>query len=207
MSSSTILAGGGDCASVAQPPSGSQSQKIVPPLEFSTEHLHLRRLRPSDADEYFSFSSCSEVTRYLPWRTHQKIDEAAVDIERYREGEMENRFTWAVTLLGAGCVVGIVGCEVRDGGIGVGYILHRDVWGRGYAVEAVNMLLSWAGQRPELAVAWAVCDVENVSSRKVLSKVGLSDSGVPWLISCPNLQQEARKGCLYAKMLRPLVAG
>jgi ribosomal-protein-alanine N-acetyltransferase len=130
---------------------------------------------------------------------HRNIDEALIDIEMYLEGEKEGRFTWAITLTGTEQLVGLVGCEVRDRDIGIGYILNSHVWGRGYAAESANTLLAWAGKYREIEVAWAVCDAENVTSRKVLSKIGFVDSGVPWTISCPNLSETARRACLYVR--------
>jgi ribosomal-protein-alanine N-acetyltransferase len=199
MSSSTVLSPSDACIQVAQTFSEAESNGLVPPSEFSTERLHLRRLRLSDAGDYFSFSSCALVTRYLPWRTHRNIDEALMDIEMYLQGEKENRFTWAVTVTGTEQLVGLVGCEVRKGDIGIGYILDSQVWGRGYAAESANTLLAWAGKHPDIAVAWAVCDAENVSSCRVLSKIGFFDSGVPWTISCPNLSEMVRKAYLYVR--------
>jgi len=209
MSSSAVLAPSDRCTALAQTFSEKESKERFPPSEFSTERLHLRRLRLSDAGDYFSFSSCSEVTRYLTWRTHRTIDEALMDIDLYLEGEKENRFTWAVTETGTDSVsvVGVVGCEVRDGGIGIGYILHPHVWGHGYAAECVNAILSWAGRRPEIAVAWAVCDAENASSNRLLSKIGFIDSGVPWTISCPNVSEVPRKAYLYVRRPDGRVAG
>jgi ribosomal-protein-alanine N-acetyltransferase len=130
---------------------------------------------------------------------HRNIDEALIDIEMYLEGEKEGRFTWAITLTGTEQLVGLVGCEVRDRDIGIGYILNSHVWGRGYAAESANTLLAWAGKYREFEVAWAVCDAENVTSRKVLSKIGFVDSGVPWTISCPNLSETVRRACLYVR--------
>jgi ribosomal-protein-alanine N-acetyltransferase len=196
-----------DCVAIATEGSAVALELHAPPSGFSTEHLRLRCLRLSDATDYFSFSSCAEVTRYLPWRTHRQIDEAVADIEAYLRGEQENRFTWGVTVAGADRLVGLVGCELCNGGMGVGYILHADVWGRGYAAEAVSALLSWAEQRSDIALAWAVCDAENISSMKVLSKIGFVDSGVPYLMSCPNLSNSERKACVYARRCGTYGAG
>jgi RimJ/RimL family protein N-acetyltransferase len=77
-------------------------------------------------------------------------------------------------------VIGIVGA-IRTPE--VGYIFHKDSWGKGYATEALAafMPLLWAHIDPVTApegrqydYAEAFTDVENLSSRRVLEKCGFT---------------------------------
>jgi len=58
----------------------------------------------------------------------------------------------------------------------MGYVLARDVWGRGYATEAAAALLAY-GFAAGLHRIGATCDPENAASARVLEKIGMSFEG------------------------------
>src|SRR5919199_3543812 len=110
-----------------------------------------------------------EVTRYLPWQPHASADQTAafvrVCIAACDEGK---RLPFVITLRQDELPIGMI--EVRFGEISAdfGYVLARSLWGRGYMTEAARALVSETLARPAIWRVWAVCDVDNTASARVL---------------------------------------
>ena len=71
----------------------------------------------------------------------------------------------------------VVGNEIPDGEIEIGYFLKEAEWGKGYATEACKRLLQFAFEDSPLTKIVAVIDDENEASRHVLQKSGLRSTG------------------------------
>ena len=67
--------------------------------------------------------------------------------------------------------------------------------------EALQPLVNWVINQPEIYRVWAVCDCENLASARVLEKIGMTREGVlrRWLIH-PNLSDVPRDCLCYAKV-------
>jgi RimJ/RimL family protein N-acetyltransferase len=74
-----------------------------------------------------------------------------------------------------GCAVKRKSVEASDGEIG--YVLHKDYWGRGIATEAVEVLLRFGFEELKLHRIFATCMTENLGSKRVLEKNGLRLEG------------------------------
>jgi ribosomal-protein-alanine N-acetyltransferase len=83
----------------------------------------------------------------------------------------------------------------------LGYVLARPFWNRGYMTEAVVAVSSWALEQEEIARVWAVCDVENIASARVLEKAGFEREGMleRWMV-LPNRGTEPRDCYCYGKV-------
>jgi RimJ/RimL family protein N-acetyltransferase len=53
-------------------------------------------------------------------------------------------------------------------------VLARSAWRQGYATEAARAVVAWGLAQPEMHRVWAVCDVENPASGRVLEKAGMT---------------------------------
>jgi len=60
----------------------------------------------------------------------------------------------------------------------VWFKLHPDIWGKGYATEALNKLLDFGFYTLKLHRIEAGCAVDNIASVKVLEKVGMHPEGM-----------------------------
>ena len=79
------------------------------------------------------------------------------------------------------------GEEVGSGGFGgrpgsdrrltVGYAVHEEHRGRGYATELLELLTSWALARPEVDRVRATIRPDNVASLRVAAKAGFEPTG------------------------------
>ena len=83
----------------------------------------------------------------------------------------------------------------------LGYVLARHYWNQGLMTEALQPLVDWAIVQPEIYRVWAVCDIDNLASARVLEKVGMTCEGIlhRWLIH-PNVSNEPRDCLCYGKV-------
>ena len=72
----------------------------------------------------------------------------------------------------------VVGNEIPESAIEIGYFLKEAEWGKGYATEACKRLLQFAFEDSPLTKIVAVIDDENEASRQVLEKSGLRNTGL-----------------------------
>jgi RimJ/RimL family protein N-acetyltransferase len=176
---------------------------IRPPAMFASRRLVLRRPRLSDADDIFdNYAADLEVTHYLTWRPYKEKSEVAPflqsRLDRWDSGE---EFSWAITRTDEDRVIGMIACRVREHAADIGYVLSRRYWGRGYVTEAAKAISDWAGNLETVYRVWAVCDVDNKASARVLEKVGMQREGIlRRYILHPNISSEPRDCLVYSKI-------
>ncbi|MDQ7793849.1 MAG: GNAT family N-acetyltransferase [bacterium] len=171
---------------------------------FETERLNLRPPAMEDAHVIFSrYAQDAEVTRYLLWRPHTDIAETRAFLKKCLDAwASAEEFTWVIQLSGLSEPIGMVAARPRGHRAEVGYVLARPYWGKGYMTEAlsqvVDSLLSFSG----LSRVWAVCNVENPASARVMEKAGMTCEGIlrRWNVF-PNISSEPRDCHVYARVL------
>lgn len=152
--------------------------KDIPTVK--TERLILRKLRKSDLDDVFEYSSDQEVPRYLLWDTHKTKSVTKAYINRalkwYKCGQF---YDWAIEFNGK--MIGICGfskIDVLNDTAEVGYVLNRSFWGQGIASEAVRAVLNFGFRTLCLLRIEAQYIEENERSKRVLEKCGFVSEGV-----------------------------
>jgi len=164
-------------------------------VPLTTERLELRPWRASDAPAVVEIFGFPEVLSKLGDPAHPS---SAPDLERaertvakwFEIGEPDGRGCWAVTERGSDRVVGGVllltldplSGPSREEDVEIGWWLHPDVWGRGYATEAGRAALGHAWEYG-LPRVHAVTHPGNEDSMKVCRKLGMTHEGLrqtPW---------------------------
>jgi ribosomal-protein-alanine N-acetyltransferase len=154
--------------------------RLIPPEIIETARLRLRLPRPEDADVIFQeYAQDPEVLKYLMWRLHDNIQTTRAFVKRclkvWQAGAV---FPWVITLKDDGRLAGMLELCIDGHRADLGYVLARSYWGRGYATEAVKAVTAWALAQPAIYRVWAVCDVENIASARVLEKAGMQREGI-----------------------------
>ena len=146
-------------------------------LILETERLLLREFVPEDMDALAAVLSDPETMRYYP----AALDRAGVAawIERNRRRYADDGHgLWAMVLKSSGEVIGDCGLtrqtvdEVDE--IEIGYHVRRDLWGRGYAPEAARACRDYGFSRLGAERLISLIRPENIPSRRVAEKIGLS---------------------------------
>ena len=156
-------------------------------LVSETERLWIRQWNQSDAERVLDIQSRREVVRWLDDDAEVMVhlEQARDRIERWRsvpakEGPPCGH--WALEVKDTGVVVGAVLLVLmptlnRPAGareIQVGWHLHPDSVGRGYAREAASAALAY-GMKHGLTMIRALMYVDNVSSARVARAVGMTE--------------------------------
>lgn len=150
-----------------------------------TERLLLRHWTPADLPAFFDIYSRDEVTRWLgpqPRAPLATIDAADRRLARWREVQLEPPLgLWAVVPLGATAPVGtclLMPLNDAQGATGeteIGWHLHPDHQGRGYATEAAAGILTRTDSLPRVL---ALTDPDNLPSQAVANRLGMHDDGL-----------------------------
>jgi RimJ/RimL family protein N-acetyltransferase len=176
---------------------------VKPPTTLETERLRLRPHVMADAAAIFAtYAQDPEVARYVTWRPHQSVRTVREFLQsRALARRAGTAFSWAVTLRDGGRIVGNIEARPSDHRVELGYVLARAYWGRGLMAEAVRALTDWALAQPEVHRVWAVCDVENGASARVLEKAGMAREGLlrRWSLH-PGVSATPRDCWCYARV-------
>lgn len=176
-------------------------------LNLKSERLLLRPVRETDLDVEVEMGTDPEVMKYIgELETREKIVQDMPKFVRRCAGGCIG--IWCVLersteeKLGTAILLPlpieeddtnwdlVVGDELPDCEIEIGYMLKRSAWGRGYATEATKRLLKFAFEETPLEELVATIDPENTASRRVLEKCGLVYEGIrrAYAVDCPGFR-------------------
>ena len=143
-----------------------------------TDRLLLRTYTDDDFEQYFDLHRREDVARYLPWypRDEQAARDALARHQRLTVEVDDQGLTLAAVDPGSGRLVGdfvliLRSVEHRRGE--VGYVLHPDFAGRGFATEGAAHMLEIAFGQLDLRRVIGRIDSRNRASARVLTKLGL----------------------------------
>ena len=157
-------------------------------LVAETNRIVVRPWRPAEAEVLFGMRSDPQVARWMadttPWCDRRQADGAITSWQAELDTD-PTLGTWAIVPRTAGVAVGSVSLRPLPDGAGeveIGWVLHPDAWGLGYAREAAAAVLAH-GRTLELARIWALMWPGNAPSARVCRAIGMQDLGVvadPW---------------------------
>ncbi len=176
------------------------------PSRIETARLVLRPPVAADAAAMFAYASDPETTRFLSWSRHT----AQADTTTFLDF---SEATWRRWPAGPYAILSrederLIGCsglafETRRVAA-TGYVLAREVWGRGLATEALAAMVALA---PTLGVErlYALCHVDHGASVRVLEKCGFEREGrLRRHSEFPNLSPGRLEDVLcYARVFNP----
>ena len=174
---------------------------MKPPERIETERFFLRVPSMDDAPDIFTaYAQDSEVTRYLTWLPHKNVEETYQIVERilklWKAGDV---YSYAIAPKDSDTVIGMIAMHPDGLRIGLGYVLARAHWGKGYVTEVARAIIDWAFQQPSIYRVYATTDVENIAARHVLEKVGMQCEGtLRKYIVHPNISGVPRDSYMYA---------
>lgn len=152
------------------------------PTALRTARLLLRPWRLDEVDRFLDIYRRPEVVRWFSAAPLRDRREAVSRIERSRAQLADDpRFgRWAIVERSSAVAVGTVILQPLPNGEGeveIGWHLHPDSWGKGFASEAARAVLrrGFADGLPEI---WAVTDLDNHRSVAVCRRIGMRLLGV-----------------------------
>lgn len=152
-----------------------------------SERLTLRPWTPADAEAVFDMYSRWEVMRFLGTNPTVMTEpaQAGDKIAAWNAFPGPLHGVWAIVPTGEDRPVGTAllkllphsGSKAPSADTEVGWHLHPDAWGRGYATEAGGRLLAHAWSH-DLTEVFAVTYPENTPSQAVCLRLGMAPLGM-----------------------------
>jgi RimJ/RimL family protein N-acetyltransferase/uncharacterized glyoxalase superfamily protein PhnB len=140
-----------------------------------TERLRLRPLIPDDAPALFRIYGDPQTMRYIPYLPHQTVTETKGHI--VRSLAVPGSHHWAICWQGSEEAIGHVLYLGQTRLPGMGYIVRRDLWGRGVIPEACQAALAYGFEELGLEQLELWIDQNNVASQRVALKLGFRLKG------------------------------
>jgi [ribosomal protein S5]-alanine N-acetyltransferase len=144
-----------------------------------TNRLYLRELETDDLDFLTALHQDKAVMQYIgPLRSRDQVaDRIGKIIHGY--SERPGLGIWMCCLRNSHTPIGWACLKDLDGTaqIEVGYRFARSYWGNGYATEITRSLLTYGFQDRQIPEIAAVTRPDNLASRRVLEKAGLTFQG------------------------------
>ncbi|MBD3922156.1 GNAT family N-acetyltransferase [Paenibacillus sp. PR3] len=149
--------------------------------QFETKRLVLRQLNLDDAADVFDYFARDEVTQFYDLATFTEQRQAEELIQQWNNRYMRSEgIRWGITLRGEDRVIGTCGFHSwsqEHNKIEVGYELTPEYWQQGIMSEALKAVIAYGFEHMKLNRIEAHIDPDNISSRKLLQKVGLTEEG------------------------------
>ena len=147
--------------------------------ELRTERLLLRRWRESDGDRWAELNGDPVAMEHFPSSFTREQSDAQMAVF---DAEIEERGwgLWAVEVVDAGAFIGFVGLRPPPWeahftpAVEIGWRLHRDSWGHGYATEAAREALRFGFQDLDLDEIVSFTIPANARSRAVMERIGMT---------------------------------
>lgn len=142
---------------------------------MESERIFLRPFVIGDVEEVFAVCRDFNVTKYLPLPYPYTLDMAKSWISSQEENK-DKRLEFAVILKSNNKLIGSIGLGIEntDRHGEVGYWISPDYWGKGYATEALKLLIDFAFKKLKFHKIYAKHYVENPASGKVMQNCGMS---------------------------------
>ncbi len=145
--------------------------------------IALRKLRRSDADSIQRHANNRDIARFLPRLPFPyTLQEARKWITLTpRLAREDKAYNLGIEDVESGKIVGMIGLRSinrQDRNAEVGYWVGTSFQRRGYAGEALDLILKFAFKELRLARVYAVVHQKNVASVKLLERIGFVREGI-----------------------------
>jgi len=145
--------------------------------------LLLRRLKNSDVEDMYEYTSDAKITKYLEWSHHTEISQTRSFIIRALEAyeNEKHAFLWAIELVSEAKMIGVMRIfdySPQNKRAEISYILNPAFQGKGYIGEAIDIFLNYCFNDMSIQRIQAKCDIDNGSSEKVMQKAGMHREGI-----------------------------
>ncbi|MEU8898886.1 GNAT family N-acetyltransferase [Nocardia sp. NPDC048505] len=155
------------------------SPSLQPVYPVRTKRLLLRPLGSADIDALLGYRSRADVCRYVPFEPMSRAQVVERLETRWANTELTDEgqdLTLGIEIAETGALIGdvILFWRSREHGLGeLGYVLHPDAGGHGYATEAAHAVLRLGFEELGLHRIVARLDERNTASAAVARRLGM----------------------------------
>lgn len=148
---------------------------------LKSERLTLKPINLSDLEYIHQLHSLPETDEFNALGIPENIEQTQAIIEEWiAENEKENNriFTFSITFQTE--FIGLIALNLgkeKYKNAEVWYKLHTDFWNKGFATEALKIIIDFGFNELKLHRIGAGCAIKNIGSIRVLEKVGMTLEG------------------------------
>jgi ribosomal-protein-alanine N-acetyltransferase len=147
-------------------------------IQLETSRLFLRSFCEDDLDDFYEYARVPGVGEMAGWPHHESIETS----KRILKSFIEEKEVFAVQYKHTGKVIGSLGLhyswandDQRYSGMRskeIGYVISRNYWGQGLALEAVKPVIAMCFQEYDCEIITCGHFSTNNQSRRVIEKSG-----------------------------------
>ncbi len=167
--------------------------KNIPSIK--TARLTLRGISLHDVDDVYEYSSDPKVSEFLLWTPHPNKSFTHRFIISLLLGYKKGRyFNWGIELDGKMIgTCGFTSFNIDENSAELGYVLNREYWRRGIAVEAARAVIEYGFSQLDLEKITIRYMADNPRSAGVAIKCGMTvDTEPPFGIICKGVTRVIR---------------
>jgi RimJ/RimL family protein N-acetyltransferase len=150
-------------------------------MKIEGKSINLRKVTRSDAQSIYEHAKDREISRYTFIPHPYKREDALHFIKfTHRQMKKEKEYHLGIELKTTGQIIGMIGMmqiSQKHRRAEVGYWLGRSHWGKGYAAEALHLMLRYGFKELKLVRIWARVMHPNLASARMLEKIGFTFEG------------------------------
>src|SRR5215218_6844652 len=149
---------------------------------IESERLRIRRFKDSDLAPFMTYRNDPKVARYQSWYSYDQREARAFirEMKAAQPGVPGEWFQFAIESKATQDLIGDCALRVYEHEpyrAEIGFTLAREHQGRGFASEAVSLLLDYAFGTLGLHRVVAIADCRNAPSWALLERVGMRREG------------------------------
>ncbi|MFJ8083289.1 GNAT family N-acetyltransferase [Streptomyces sp. NPDC096205] len=153
------------------------------PVSRRGARLGLREVESGDVDAVLAVYGSPRATEHLSFepRTREQVADIVAGSVASAGADPRTEYALAVVLPEAAELVGFGRLALdphQQRAATVGFALRPDVWGAGYGVETVRLLLGVAFDDLRLHRVWGARSPHNAASARTMAAVGMTEEGV-----------------------------
>jgi [ribosomal protein S5]-alanine N-acetyltransferase len=144
--------------------------------ELEGPKVYFKPLNIDDVQELHKYASDEEVSRFIGWSLMNTLEDTSRHIETMLIRESAGTHLYAsVALKATHEIIGTVmifNFDKEANQAEIGYVFHKDIWGKGYGTECVALISDFAFESLNLHKLHASVVDANVGSSRILEKNG-----------------------------------
>lgn len=147
----------------------------MPPLRIKGKRVDLRRLRKADARSISQYANNPNISRYIPPLPHPYVLQHAQDFVSRTQEQLKAGIAYelGIALKRTDAFVGMMSLvHINKGNKNaeIGYWIAEPFWGKGFAFEALDLILDFSFNTLQLSRVYAKVLHPNVPSAKLLER-------------------------------------
>lgn len=145
------------------------------------EKVYFKALSMEDSQEIHDYASDNDVSRFIGWDLMNTLDETRELVELMLKREAAGTHLYASIVLSSNqAIIGtamIFNFDQEANQAEIGYVFHKDYWGKGYGTETAALMSDFAFKTLNLHKLHASVTDANIGSARVLEKNGFDLEG------------------------------